>query len=357
MNCKIIEIKLYDETYIFTPINYYIIQDTDIQLDQHVIMYKLNYSKSNIASENYEAHIPYYISNGHTNKLKAYLLLPFICFDMKDSTTCPIAPNYSKGVLLKYSIGLNMNLKLIRQWIEQSLKDKYNIDVIYNDKQNDIVGITSVLPRLSNILDYIIAVSSDWIINIQEYKCYRPSGNPLLHQDPNNALNPNYIDDTSNLYSIEDYYRVKIVQALHDQIIHLQRYNYLEIKTINLPTVLITRSKFNSDIVKLYENFENSIINGENYFKISEKLRMTYKRKTTHLLNDSECIKDKSCFNFITNFNLILLNQTLIESHDGEERHVLQTNLESWSHSRDTRFDLKYKKYKYKYLQLKNKLI
>ena len=52
-------------------------------------------------------------------------------------------------------------------------------------------------------------------------------------------------------------------------------------------------------------NLENNIINGENYFKISEKLRMTYKRKTTYLLNDSENVLPYTddCWEWIRDFH------------------------------------------------------
>ena len=81
----------------FTPIDLYItINGLKFQL---VCMYNLKMIHS--GNEIYTK-IPYYISDGRTNKLRSNLLFPFICFNKYYGKDCPINYNFVDGGLIKY---------------------------------------------------------------------------------------------------------------------------------------------------------------------------------------------------------------------------------------------------------------
>ena len=75
-----------------------------------VIMYSIIFTHGN---EIIKAEIPYYISDGHTNHLRANMIFPFICFNNKDRDifpNCFDVPRYEENLLVKLLTFSNLNI-------------------------------------------------------------------------------------------------------------------------------------------------------------------------------------------------------------------------------------------------------
>jgi len=343
-------IDLGQHLFTFIPGDHCLIIDDDITPDQQVIFYNLTYINKE-TSEETRSHIPYYMSNGHTNQLKTFMLLPFMCFDQRDGINCPISKNpLAKGGLLKYVTNYNINVNIITQQIEQIFVKFYDSDrgvgagilmlnQLKQSSQTNTIGITSVLPRIINIIDFIIASSSDWIMEIQpNLKSYRPSVEPLNREN---------ISDNGD-YTREDFYRFQLIKELNYYIKELINNNYIQIKEVQFEPRVITRAEFNQ-IIGLYTNPEQNIINIQNYITISKYLHLVFKKYTEDIAQDPTKIK------FVTKISQLLKYETRLFSIDS--RHALQKNIEMWTGIIDPRFNKKYLKYKNKYINLKNKII
>ena len=75
-----------------------------------VIIYQLKMVKE---SKETTVNIPYYISDGQTNRLRANLIFPFICFNEADPTrnVCPYSNTRPWGLLYKYSAVENLQFR------------------------------------------------------------------------------------------------------------------------------------------------------------------------------------------------------------------------------------------------------
>jgi hypothetical protein len=91
----------------------------------YIFIYNLKYINSLHPEKNIVSEIPFYLSDGGTNKFRCNSLLPFICFNENDisknkdisgiSGTCPIVTENRKytqiGLLFKYKSCRHVNLK------------------------------------------------------------------------------------------------------------------------------------------------------------------------------------------------------------------------------------------------------
>ena len=134
------------------------------------------------------ANIPYYISDGATNDLRANLIFPFVCFSSQyQQNKCPFSRSYpNEGVLLKYLPGKNLKLDLRQdeKWERMRSPPGHNIGGNYipthdefqqylaeakaRDEAEDAeyraripsmaVGLHSVLPRIENLIDFVLCI-------------------------------------------------------------------------------------------------------------------------------------------------------------------------------------------------------
>jgi hypothetical protein len=97
-------------------------------------MYSLKYININPDIPKIIANIPYYISDGGTNKLRANMLYPFMCYSTIDEIlNCPYDVNRSSirnrsiysSLLLKYSIDNNINIDKLEQDLLQTFLSIY----------------------------------------------------------------------------------------------------------------------------------------------------------------------------------------------------------------------------------------
>jgi len=200
---------------------------------RYIILYKLIVIDKKNPIYNTESIIPYYISNGQTNKLRANMLYPFMCYsDWNNQGICPYYSSHEKKImnkdrlpiLLKYQLYPNYKYIQLENLIVEDFitmkglenEDKQRKIVSYLEKtSNDLSrGLTSVLPRLRNFLDFIMCIVNENIINFNKdtmnIRCFRP----LLDRNT-----PDYIDMTNcNItpeeLNYEDDYRYVLLTIL-----------------------------------------------------------------------------------------------------------------------------------------------
>ena len=121
-------------------------------MDYIVVLYNIQYQEKATFKIIHSTVIPYYVSNGLTNRLRANLLFPMLCFSLKlpldelpNGIYSGTLPQYG---IVKYKLVENMDILKINK----DLFGDIRVDVTY--------GITSVLPRIANVLDLIISTSS-----------------------------------------------------------------------------------------------------------------------------------------------------------------------------------------------------
>ena len=133
-----------------------------------VILYKLIYYRGD---GDIETIIPYYVSDGETNDLFADMLLPFMCVNNEvNEPICPLSFWNQQGLLYKIKTISNINLYLDNIIDNDEELKKINI--------NKSKGLGSVLGRMENLLDFIIAIHSnkitEYIIDVSNINNFIP---------------------------------------------------------------------------------------------------------------------------------------------------------------------------------------
>jgi hypothetical protein len=360
----------------FIPIKYYYINQ---QLPEprpidtrRVVMYSFEYSSD---TDCIKAEIPYYISDGNTNHYRANMLYPFLCFNHKSSYSCPYTTNVlSDAGLIKLNIARNFDTSLIDEWILYNIRrkgyEKELIDFLVLTSDGKRTGVLSVLPRITNILDFLIAISSDPIIQWQKTiiseKPYRPIFDMTSKYDMNVINEPisrgekekfgtyryKYGNNDDNatfrkFMLITDYYRNKLTVALNDQIKNYIKYGILSMTPKQLEPNNINLTDFN-DLLGICNNSkisQNSEQNVEKYSYISsmfynELLNIVQSKNKSSLIDPNEA-------HFFTTLHTMLTKNNLYR-----ENPIIDNTMKLWN----ARCRKKYLKYKNKYLQLKNEM-
>ena len=170
----IIKFNLNNYIFEFSPIICYNVFSDEYPYDQKkVILYNLSLDFNNRNDSNGKKNnkincvIPYYVSDGYTNGLRANLKFPFMCFTNKESKEfCPICDSkkLSENGLIKYFLGYNFKANYINKKIFDEIEDEFHIKI-----NRDLrIGLYSIFPRMNNFLDFIIALSSQKIINFNK---------------------------------------------------------------------------------------------------------------------------------------------------------------------------------------------
>ena len=93
---------------------------------RYVCMYRISMINNKDPLKNHESIIPYYISNGQTNRLRANMIYPFMCYsDWNNQGICPFFEvssekakfKYRSPILLKYQIGPNFNFTKLSYYL------------------------------------------------------------------------------------------------------------------------------------------------------------------------------------------------------------------------------------------------
>jgi hypothetical protein len=159
---------------IMTPVDLYEISNHSIK---YVIMYNLVFIDINPDIPIIESKIPYYISDGNTNKLRANMLYPFLCYsNMNDVKNCPYDYDVNlkrmpeKSLILKYKSFQNLDIDKLEENLLHTFFTIYPDESTtmrekISDKKNKGIGLTSVLIRIINLVDFLVCITNNEISN------------------------------------------------------------------------------------------------------------------------------------------------------------------------------------------------
>jgi hypothetical protein len=336
----------------------------------YVIMYTFVQIKKGSTSVISAMLIPYYLSAGHTNYFRANLLLPFISFNLKRKDKLPeyrrelrdagkeippklIGDTYDDkihlianegatyegmGLLFKNVLVKNTNL---------SNKNSEILDMFNKIDTNPFLpdireAISTVIPRMENLLDFIIAIQSKKLN--EEY--INPSGGIYRPWD---SMSPLSSFDYTNINIDDglDKYRELIAEFLHNTNRIIKTNKIIKIKNIKLPLECMDMIDFNNeygvclnDPTKKNRHKPKRVNDFKNYIIISKNFFTMFKNKiTTSVIIPEEDKKELMS---------ILMNETT----EIPSEITLNQNILLWNAS----CQKKYLKYKRKYLKLKNKI-
>lgn len=155
---------------IMTPVNFYTISDHEIK---YVVMYNLKFINTN---EEIQSNIPYYISNGNTNKLRANMLYPFMCYsNTYNKENCPYDLSRESfgtykytSLLLKYKIVDNIDIDKLEEQLLHTFIQIYpeeQTKIRNKIRLKDLQGhdLISVMQRITNLVDFFICIVNDTI--------------------------------------------------------------------------------------------------------------------------------------------------------------------------------------------------
>jgi len=122
-----ITLTIEDNIIIIEPIDVYDSVNLDIKNIDYirVVIYKFTYLAK--GKEPLITTVPYYLSDGYTNKFRGNVLLPFMCFsNLANDPNCPKTRNdyQKKGVLIKYKFWNYMDTDKLHKYIINILKKK-----------------------------------------------------------------------------------------------------------------------------------------------------------------------------------------------------------------------------------------
>jgi hypothetical protein len=302
---KFYSITLVDdnETVKITPNNLYVI--TDEITPNIVVMYEIaHFQNSDLINPKMISRIPYYISDGRTNNLRANMLYPFGCFSKYGSKYCPFNMLRPESkILIKYSFFKNINTTILElELIKYFLERGYPRVNIIHDESSDL---SSVLSRLGNLLDFTICIMNDIIINfncvhedefINQGK-YSPFNNEQV------KMNLDYTDmtiyglgseifkkKTKDSYDFDNNFRSVLLTVFHLYSNLFISSNVIQLNTISLQENFINIDSFN--IIANVCNKEYASNNMFNYIEISTQFKKIFLNRINFLEIDIEQ-KDK----------------------------------------------------------------
>jgi hypothetical protein len=347
-----ITVKLENYNFEFTPTKLYLLVDTINYVACNYNLKMIN----NKTTEVTESNIPYYISNGKTNQLRANLLFPFMCFNEEVTKyICPYtnSGNLAKGGLIKYEIINTLQTIKIANSINSKVDSKY-LETLKQISRNETIGILSVLGRINNLLDFLICINNNNIINYDEKNIMKY--HPIIEND-NDELDMSKTEELDLYSHLFDKYKTYLLEVLQKYIINIRKFNFIKFELVDISIDkenIITKSFFNKyknipNICKDHKINEESIKNINDYGKISLQLgieiEQELKNKMTKYLESNKSLGlPPDNIIFIKDFIELFENPLILKDR------LLQNQILSWN----ARCYKKYLKYKRKYMQLKN---
>ena len=334
----------------FTPTIIYLILGDGGNSNYIICIYnlKMKDKKNKIIKE---SNIPYYMSNGLTNHLRANLLLPFICFNLEETKEeCPVHTGsfLGKGGLFKYSVINNLNFGQIKRENYDTLGEEYMKKLIESSQQGR-VKILSVIDRIDNLLDFLICLNNKNIINFdaKDIEKYHPIFYNVLDE-----LNMDVNADPEFYDAYEDIYKKLLLMDLKRLITNFKKLDLVKFEQVDLKLEkdnIITKSFFNKYInnPKICNNHKISEEGNSNvydYGVISEYFGEEIKFMLEVFVGINSKSEDGI---FAAEFMDLFVDPGYLE------KDILNGQLERF----DAKCYEKYLKYKNKYIKLKNKLI
>lgn len=320
-------------TVVMTPEHLYEISDYDIK---YVIIYNLQFINSN---EVIQTKIPYYISNEPDNKLGSNMLYPFMS-NSNEVSNCTsnictrTIGNPNTSILLKYNINDVMNIdKLEKDFLFLFFGLNPDLDeeikkliTSLSNKHQPCDEIVYILQRMTNLLDFIICITSDIIIDFDYLNEIKAKENLFFEET-----------------TIDNYFRL-VILAIFNKCYKLFVDNtIINRESIVLQPEIINVEMFNKNQnicdtetdqlnMKNYKNILNKIIDLitekiDTNSDISERSKMVLKSLIIILtpIKDKE---DEICNEVLTNWK----NYCLCKGECIETKNVLTMNFEEICH-------------------------
>jgi len=152
------------------PTHCYQVQYDVLQRIDLVILFELSFRTHD---KHIHCKIPYYVSDGHTNRFRANILFPFLCFTSHEPfNNCPMSSKYSHATL-KLKLIHTLNIKFVHTFINSQFYREAMNKNLYTDElatENPLLFIESLVKtnreiyelitnRLGNIIDLIISLA------------------------------------------------------------------------------------------------------------------------------------------------------------------------------------------------------
>jgi hypothetical protein len=296
-----------------------------------VVLYHIRYQeKTNEWETIHSTHLPYYVSNGVTNRLRANLLFPMLCFSLK--VPLDDLPNgIYTGTLPQFGI---VKYKLV----ETMDMDKLNLHLFGNSSVNKTDGITSVLPRIANVLDLIISTSSTMFFQYNDgyhifdlFRFFPLDIDSKEHYNISVVIRGEHRIAFRNVFAfeLENKFRGCVLKQLYEwnKVLTEGEHPILSRSLTKLPMSSISYLEFNQTITNLCKNKEIHQTFASEYRLISELLHQS-------LLSDKRDVQDK----------LFLLPKNRMDIEHGTEldymtRHGTCESLRHRIESLDISFD------------------
>jgi len=264
---------------------------------RYVVMYKLSLIHKEDPLKNHESIIPYYISNGQTNRLRANILYPFMCYsDWSNQGICPFfADKTTKqtnrgrcSLLLKYQVGPNYAYSKLENIVIENFigkdgleqEDKRRLEYNQMEKASDKLsrGLPSVLPRLRNFLDFVMCIMNENIIHfnpeVDDIRCFRP----LVDRNDHFYVNMKKCEHLPETLTPEDDYRFVLISILSRYVnLILKNHFFDDIQLVKMTTTPISKEDFNLHVNKCDK--DASIKNTTSYGIISSEFKNIFKTK------------------------------------------------------------------------------
>jgi hypothetical protein len=303
-----------------------------------------------------EAEIPYYMSDGNTNKLRAGLLFPFISFNYcKEKNIKYEYPNsmctssYSNRLKFKHELLYNLNFdiyqntKLTENYTNLLALIKSSVLIRSSSIPSYDEDLLSVLPRIGNFLDFIIGAYNKIIMeefkndldtysseiklnNFSFCKKYQPLINTIITSDIYNITKENDIDiDKHNEY------RYRLLNLIYYLMSNFIDYNFLTVIPTNINIQTSSKDQYRKEIYPLCENTYTSISytstsdrpdlsisrSLHTYVKISTHLHNIMKEKFKNLREVSVNYNMTKCQSIVMHWlNYIVIDQNNIEEEE-----------------------------------------
>ena len=227
-------------------------QTSTINRSDLVVMFDLSFRTHD---KHIHCTIPYYVSDGHTNKFRANILFPFLCFTSREpSNNCPMSSMYSMASL-KLRLIHTLNDQFVHTFINSQYREllihkQLYIDELETETELSLIEKSNQLyqlitNRLGNIIDLLISLAyiSDTEIEnlLQDPALLLPIfGNEEDKYNLTKKANVNV--DENNIYIL---YRKSILLFFKYIKTHIISKGFRYTGTY-LPIESITRSEFNN---------------------------------------------------------------------------------------------------------------
>ena len=274
-----------------TPIEFFNVE----YVVRYVCMYRISMIDKKDPLKKHESIIPYYISNGQTNRLRANMIYPFMCYsDWINQGVCPFFEDNSHktqfkergALLLKYQIGPNFNFTKLENQVIDNFIEKDGIESI--DKRRKMYqvlethsnslsrGLPSVLPRLRNFMDFVLCILNENIIHfnpaVDNMKCFRP----LQVDNDKDYIDMKKCVNQPEILTVEDDYRFVLFTILNRFANLIIAHDFIdELQMIRLKAIPISKEDFN--IYAKACNRDYIVKNTTSYGIISQEFRNVFK--------------------------------------------------------------------------------